>query len=154
MQVPSTAIHSSRTCPEERAIGTSSIPRQAGHQCWRAYPRLGVLLPIGTWSMIHWFSTLKKEIKKWELKQLKLSKGESKHFGNCRSTPKATWVQNKRERGVAQTIVECITWRWKREYLLQVGALLCQDEPLSAKATWTVKNQTCKKGAHQENLVN
>lgn len=63
LQVPSTATHSNNTCPDVRARGFSRIPQQAGHQNLRAYPGLGALLPIGTWSMIHRFNTLKKEIK-------------------------------------------------------------------------------------------
>ena len=56
-------MHSSKTCPEERARGLASSPLQAGHQNWRAYPGLGALFPIGTWSMIHRFNTLTEEIK-------------------------------------------------------------------------------------------
>ena len=62
--VPSTAAHSNRTCPDVRARGSAKIPLHAGHQSWRAYPGLGALLPSGTWSIIHRFSTLRKEIKK------------------------------------------------------------------------------------------
>ena len=62
--VPSTAMHSSKTCPDERAKGIGTSPLQAGHQNCRENPGLGDLLPRGTWSMIHRFNTLKEKIKK------------------------------------------------------------------------------------------
>ena len=57
--VPSTTMHSSKTCPEVRARGFSRRPLQAGHQIWRAYPGLGVLFPSGTWSISHCDKTFK-----------------------------------------------------------------------------------------------
>ena len=71
MQVPSTTMHSSNTCPEVRAIGFSKRPRQAGHQIWLAYPGLGALFPSGTWSISHWDSTFEVSIKKKKEKILK-----------------------------------------------------------------------------------
>ena len=63
-QVPSTAMHSSKTCPDERDRGFLSRPAQAGHQSWRGNPGLGVLFPKGTWSMIQQFNTLKDKIRR------------------------------------------------------------------------------------------
>ena len=70
--VPSTAMHSSKTCPDERAKGIGTSPLQAGHQSCRENPGLGDLLPRGTWSMIHWLSTLKKVIKEGIEKLIKV----------------------------------------------------------------------------------
>ena len=61
--LPSTAMQSSKTCPELSTQGVSRRPLHAGQWMSRGCPGRGVLLPNGAWSIIHSAITLMGELK-------------------------------------------------------------------------------------------
>ena len=61
--VPSTAMQSSKTCPELSTQGVSRRPLHAGQCMSRGCPGRGALLPNGAWSIIHSAITLIEKLR-------------------------------------------------------------------------------------------